>query len=284
MIMYESTQHIELNKNKAFRTNYEQVVVVKVGGSVMSELPDSFYEEIVYLNNNGWFPIIVHGGGPSITGMLKKIGIESTFVDGLRVTDAQTLDVVQMVLNGKENTELVKKLHKAGGKAVGLSGLDDGMLQAEQLDPRLGFVGKITGVNFSLLEQFYITKTIPVISPLALGVDGQVYNVNADTVSEVVAIHLAAKKILMVSDIPGIYQTENGKREILHQLSPEDIQVLKTECQVTKGMIPKVNAAIKCLEEGVKDIYIIDGRDDGIIRKIFTNELAGTKICKAEVV
>lgn len=251
----------------------------------MSELPDSFYEEIVHLNNSGWFPVIVHGGGPSITAMLKKLGIESTFVDGLRVTDAETLDVVQMVLNGKENSEVVKKLYKAGGKAIGLSGLDDGMLKAEQLDPRLGFVGKITEINFSLLEQFYLTKTIPVISPLGMDDNGQIYNVNADTVSQAIAVHLSAKKMLMVSDIPGIYHTENGKREILHQLTPEDIEVLKTECQVTKGMIPKVNAAISCLEQGVEDIYIIDGRDEGIISKIFSNKAVGTKICnKAEVV
>ena len=139
--------------------------MVKIGGSVMSELPDSFYQELVYLIEHGWFPVIVHGGGPSITAMLKKMGIESSFIEGLRVTDEETLDVVQMVLNGKENSEVVKKLYKAGGKAVGLSGLDDGMLKAEQLDPRLGFVGKITDINFTLLEQFYLTKTIPVISP-----------------------------------------------------------------------------------------------------------------------
>ncbi len=284
MIMYESTHHIELNKNRRFKALYQQVVVVKVGGSVMAELPDSFYQELVYLIENGWFPVIVHGGGPSITAMLKKMGIESSWVEGLRVTDEETLDVVQMVLNGKENSEVVKKLYKAGGKAIGLSGLDDGMLKAEQLDPRLGYVGKITEINFSLLEQFYLTKTIPVISPLGMGSDGQIYNVNADTVAQAVAIHLSAKKILMVSDIPGIYHTENGVREILHQLTPEDIECLKTNCQVTNGMIPKVNAAIHCLEQGVEDIYIIDGRVEGIIQKIFSDELVGTKICKAEVV
>ncbi len=276
--------HTDLNKDYKFNKMYSQIVVIKIGGSILSELPDTFYKEIVYLLDNGWFPVIVHGGGPSISGVLAKMGMKSTFIEGLRVTDLDTLDVVQMVLNGKENSEVVKRLFKAGGRAIGLSGIDDGMILAEQLDPKLGYVGTVKGISFSLLNHFLSTKTIPVISPLGMGEDGQIYNINADTVAQAVAIHLKAKKILMVSDIPGIYHTDKGEKVILHSLTPDDIECLRTKRQVTDGMIPKVDAAIHCLEEGVDDIYILDGREEGILSKIFNDQSVGTKIYRAEVI
>lgn len=284
MITFESMLHTDLNKEFKHNKTYSQIVVIKIGGSILSELPDTFYKEIVYLLDNGWFPVIVHGGGPSISGVLAKMGMKSTFVDGLRVTDLETLDVVQMVLNGKENSEVVKRLFRAGGKAIGLSGIDDGMILAEQLDPKLGYVGTVKNISFSLLNYFLSTKTIPVISPLGMGEDGQIYNINADTVAQAVAINLGAKKILMVSDIPGIYHTDKGEKVILHSLTPEDIECLRTKRQVTDGMIPKVDAAIHCLEEGVEDIYILDGREEGVLSKIYNDQLVGTKIYRAEVI
>ncbi len=284
MIMYESMPLTEHNKSNKLKMVYNQIVVIKIGGSILAELPDSFYKEIIYLLDNGWFPVVVHGGGPSISGVLSKMGIESTFIEGLRVTDLETLDVVQMVLNGKENSEVVKRLFKAGGKAIGLSGIDDGMIMAEQLDPMLGYVGTVKKFSFSLLKYFLSSKTIPVISPLGIGEDGQIFNINADTVAQAVAIQLKAKKILMVSDIPGIYHTEEGEKEILHLLTPEDIECLRSNRQVTDGMIPKVDAAIHCLQEGIDDIYILDGREEGVLSKIYNDQLVGTKIYRSEVI
>lgn len=274
MTMYGLTRHTERNK----------IVVIKVGGSILSELPDSFFKDIVNLLEHGWFPVIVHGGGPSISNMLERLGIESLFVNGLRVTDKETLDVVQMVLNGKENTEVVKKIHQAGGKSVGLSGVDEGMIIAEQLDASLGYVGRVKKFSFPMLKNFQANKIIPVISPLGMGVDGQIYNINADTVAQSVAIQLNAKKILMVSDIPGVYDMKDGEKKILHLLTPDDIEELKCEEQVTGGMIPKVEAAVHCLKKGIEDIYILDGREEGIISKIYSNQLIGTKIYQSEVV
>lgn len=263
---------------------YNQIVVIKIGGSIIAELPKSFYQEILFLLSKGWFPVIVHGGGPSISKVLSRMGVQSSFINGLRVTDLETLDVVQMVLNGKENSEVVKGIFKAGGRAMGLSGIDDGMIIAEQLDPILGYVGNVKKITFPLLKYFQSSGTIPVISPLGIDESGQIFNINADTVAQAVAVKLQAKKILMVSDIPGIYHTENGEKKILHLLTPEDIEDLKSSNQVTNGMIPKVEAAVHCLEQGIDDIYILDGREEGVLSKIYNEQLVGTKIYRSEVV
>ncbi len=266
------------------KIDQKQFVVIKIGGSVLGELSDRFYKEVLYLLEEGWFPIIVHGGGPSITKMLTRIGIESSFVNGLRVTDEETLDVVQMILNGKENTEIVKRIQKLGGKAIGLSGVDDNMIIAEQLDPALGYVGKIKKISLPIFHIFQEQKIIPVISPLGVDETGQVYNINADTVAQAIAIELQAKKIFLVSDVPGIYHQQQGKKEILHLLTPKDIVQLKAKKQFTGGMIPKVDAAVQCLDQGIEEIFILDGREEGILAKVYDQQLVGTRIQKAEVV
>jgi len=262
----------------------QQIIVIKVGGSVLAELPDRFFKELLDLQKEGWFPVIVHGGGPSITKMLTRLGIESHFLNGLRVTDQQTLDVVQMVLNGKENTEIVNRIQKVGGRAIGLSGVDEQMIVAEPFDPQLGFVGKVKQVRTPMLEIFQAQQLIPVISPLGVDESGQVYNINADTVAQAIATHLKAKKIFMVSDIPGIYHNSSGEKRILHQLTPQDIDQLINTRQVTDGMIPKVEAAIECLEQGIDEVCIIDGREEGILAKLYDHQLVGTRILKAGVV
>jgi len=278
-IVHELDQDHQVNQKQN-----QQMVVIKIGGSVLGELTDRFYNELIYLQEEGWFPILVHGGGPSITNMLTRMGITSSFVNGLRVTDEETLDVVQMILNGKENTEIVKNIQKSGGKAIGLSGVDDNMIIAEQLDPALGYVGKIKKISFPMLKTFQENKIIPVISPLGVDESGQVYNINADTVAQAIAIELKAKKIFLVSDVPGIYHQNQGEKQILHLLTPEDISLLKAKKQVTGGMIPKVEAALQCLDQGIEEILILDGREEGILAKVYEHQLVGTRILKSGVV
>ncbi len=278
------SMHPIVHELKTIKVTNNQFIVIKIGGSVLADLPDSFYQDLLYLQNNGWFPIIVHGGGPTITKVLKSMGIESSFVNGLRVTDEETLKIVQMVLGGIENKELVKKIQMAGGRALGISGIDDGMILAEALDPALGFVGKIKNISFSILDALLLNGIIPVLSPLGMDEKGQIYNINADTVAQAFATNLNAKKIFMISDIPGIYQKKNGKQTILHLLTPESINDLKKGNQVTGGMIPKVEAAIQCLEQGVEEIFILDGREEGILAKAYRKQLVGTRILKREVI
>lgn len=262
----------------------QQIVVIKIGGSVLAELPDYFFKELLYLLKEGWFPILIHGGGPSITNMLSKLGLQSTFINGLRVTDDQTLDVVEMVLNCKENKEIVKRIHKAGGKAIGLSGIDLEMILAEQIDSDLGYVGRVKKFSFPMLSTFQLQEIIPVISPLGVDEKGQVYNINADTVAKEVAIQLQVKKIFMISDIPGIYHNKKGERKIINLLTPEDINQLMELNQFTGGMIPKVEAALHCIEQGISEVFILDGREEGILTKVYDHQLVGTRIHKEDLV
>ncbi|WP_339060468.1 acetylglutamate kinase [Tepidibacillus marianensis] len=280
MTMFGSMHHIVRNKPmKQYKT-----ILIKIGGSILSDLSNSFYRELIGMVAYGWFPVIVHGGGPSITKMLNQLGIESNFINGLRVTDEKTLQVVEMVLNGKENKEIVRQIQMAGGNAVGLSGIDHRIIQAEPLHSLLGYVGKIKKIEFPWLDIFQAQNIIPVISPLGIDQQGQIYNINADTVAQALAVHLQAKKLLMISDIPGIYQTEKGEKRIIHQLNPQGIDQLIANGEISEGMIPKVEAAVQCLETGIEDVYVVDGRLEGIVSKILDQEQVGTRICKAEMV
>ncbi len=263
--------------------DHKKIIVIKIGGSVLADLPNRFYQDLLQMQKEGWLPIIVHGGGPSITSMLNKLGVTSSFVKGLRVTDKETLEVVQMVLNGKENKEIVKKIHAVGGTAFGLSGIDGGMIEAMPLEPELGYVGKVQNVRF---PQFLLqtNMVIPVISPLGMDNQGQIYNINADTVAQAIATKLKAKKLVMVSDIPGIYQEMDGKKSILSHLNIEEIKPLIETNQLTGGMIPKVEAAIQCINQGIDEVYIIDGKEEGILFRILQGQQAGTKIEKKAVV
>ncbi|MFX0560557.1 acetylglutamate kinase [Tepidibacillus infernus] len=281
MTMSKSMPHTVRNLYSEHALDAKQVIVIKIGGSVLGELSAEFYQELVKLIDQGWFPVIVHGGGPAINQMLAKLGITSSFINGLRVTDGVTLEVVQMVLNGKENKEIVKRIQMAGGNAIGLSGIDQHMIEVEPLDPQLGYVGKIKQISCHLFSQLQFQNTIPVISPLGMDQKGQIYNINADTVAQAIATQLNASKLLMVSDIPGIYQTVKGKRKVLHLLTREEIDHLITEQHVLGGMIPKVEAALQCLDHGIDEVYILDGREKGILTKVIDHQLVGTKIYKA---
>jgi len=260
-----------------------QTILIKLGGSILSELPNSFYSELVKMMEYGWFPVIVHGGGPSITQMLSQLGIESSFVNGLRVTDEKTLQVVEMVLNGKENKEIVRRIQMVGGNAIGLSGIDNGMIQAELLHPSLGYVGKIKNIDFPWLDIFQMQKVIPVMSPLGMDQLGQIYNINADTVAQALAVHLQAKKLLLVSDIPGIYQMGKDGKKIIHHLNPQEINQMIASGEISKGMIPKVEAAVQSLEMGIDDVYVVDGRISGVLPKVLEQKQIGTRIYRSGV-
>lgn len=283
MITSKSTLLIEHN-NQANNQANKEIIVIKIGGSILSDLKDSFFDELLYLLGEGYFPVIIHGGGPSITKMLSRLDIESSFINGLRVTDKETLDVVEMVLNGKENTEIVKRIQMAGGKAIGLSGVDDEIILAEPLDSDLGYVGKIINIDISLLDVFMGQNIIPVISPLGVDKAGQVYNINADTVAQAIAIKLKAKKILLMSDIPGIYQSNQELKQVIPLLTPEKIIELKINQNISGGMIPKVEAALCCLEQGVEEVLILDGREAGVLSKVLARQPVGTRILKQEAI
>jgi len=283
MSMSEST-HPTVHDYTVEYSAKQETVVIKVGGSVLENLSDTFFKEIIYLLNQGWFPVIVHGGGPSITKMLNRLGIVSSFHQGLRITDEKTLEIVQMVLNGKENKEMVKRIQQAGGNAIGLSGIDNNMIVAEPLDSNLGYVGSIKKVSFPMVSYLRENKIIPVISPLGTDEKGQIYNINADTVAQALASHLKAKKVFLVSDVPGIYTEKGGKKETLKVISYKDINQLKKSNQISGGMIPKMEAATQCLLQGTEEIYVLDGREEGALSKIYHHQAVGTKILKSGVV
>ena len=241
---------------------YGKVVVVKYGGNAMlsEELKDAVMHDIVMLSLIGVKVVLVHGGGPEITEMLGKLGKKSVFVDGLRVTDAETADVVQMVLAGKVNKGLVNLIQSLGGKAMGLSGADGGLICATQLDPKLGFVGEISSLNvqpvLDVLEKGYI----PVISTVGCDADGNVYNINADTAAARIAGMLKAESLINMTDTAGLLEDEKDESTLIHKIFVSDAQRMVNHGELSGGMIPKVNCCIEAIRRGVKKVFIIDGR------------------------
>ncbi len=255
-----------------------ETILIKIGGSVIPHLPKSFFQDIKNLLTSGFYPVIVHGGGPSITKLLGELNIESTFVDGLRVTNEKTLKIVQMVLAGQEGKDLVKNFELAGAKALNLSGIDLNLLEAEALNEELGLVGKVTKVNgviFSYLEQ---EKIIPIITPLGMGKDGEIYNINADTAAQAIAHYLNVKKLIFVSDIEGIYGLKEGRNELLPYINKEEVEELIAAKIITKGMIPKVKEAVNALVNGLKQAWIVDGKKEGVIKEVIFHNQGGTML------
>jgi acetylglutamate kinase len=229
--------------------------------------------------------VLVHGGGPEIEAMLKAIGKESRFVQGLRYTDEETMNIVQMVLCGKVNKDLVSLMQQAGGNAIGLCGIDGGLLQAKLLKANgedLGFVGEITSVNAQVINDVLQAKYIPVISTVALGIDevsGHAMNINADTAAAKIAAALKAEKLILMTDIAGILRDVNDASSLISELEQSQLQELITSGIVTKGMIPKVNCLTTALDGGVKEACIIDGRmKHSILLDLFSDEKIGTTI------
>ena len=258
-----------------------KVVVVKYGGNAMinEELKQQVMEDIVLLWLIGVKVVLVHGGGPEITDMMNKLGKKSEFVDGLRVTDEETIEIVQMVLTGKVNKSLVNLLEMKGGKAIGLSGTDARLIEASMKDERLGFVGDVTKINIDpvtgLLERGYI----PVISTIGCDKEGNVYNINGDTAAAHIAGALEAERLIMMTDIDGILEDMDDPDTLIPELTISEAQMLYEKGIISGGMIPKVDCCIEAINKGVKNVVILDGRiSHSILMELLTNEGAGTLI------
>ena len=262
-----------------------KIIVVKYGGNAMinDELKDAVMGDIVLLSLIGIKVVLVHGGGPEITQMLKQVGKESQFVNGLRVTDKETVDIVQMVLAGKVNKNLVNLLHHKGGNAIGLCGIDGHMIEAEVLNPELGFVGEITNVNVQPITDLLEKGYIPVISTVGCDKDGNVYNINADTAASKIAGILGAESLISMTDIEGILRDKDDPSTLISKICVEDAPKLVEEGVISGGMIPKVECCIDAIKSGVRKVFIIDGRiPHSILIETLTNEGIGTMFVRGE--
>jgi len=257
----------------------DKIIVVKYGGNAMinDELKDAVMGDIVLLSLIGIKVVLVHGGGPEITQMLKAVGKESQFVNGLRVTDKETVDIVQMVLAGKVNKNLVNLLHHKGGKAIGLCGIDGHMIEAEVLNPELGFVGEITNVNIEPITDVLEKGYIPVISTVGCDKEGNVYNINADTAASKIAGILGAESLISMTDIEGILRDKDDPSTLISKIDVDEAPALVEEGVISGGMIPKVECCIDAINNGVRKVFIIDGRiPHSILIETLTNEGIGT--------
>ncbi|MBR6633988.1 MAG: acetylglutamate kinase [Clostridia bacterium] len=267
--------------------NYNgKILVVKYGGNAMinEELKQYVMEDIVLMHLIGVKVVLVHGGGPEITEMLNKVGKETKFVDGLRVTDKETAEIALMVLAGKINKGLVNLLEAKGGKAMGISGLDGRMIEAEVKDERLGYVGRITNVNvepiIDLLEKGYI----PVVSTVGCDKEGNVYNINADTAASYIAGAMEAESLIAMTDIAGILRDKDDPSSLIPVIDIEDAKQLFEEGVISGGMIPKVECCIEAINRGVKKVFIMDGRiPHSILIETLTDEGAGTMVVEKKV-
>ena len=269
----------------------QEIVVIKYGGHAMGDpaAAEDFAEDIVLLEQSGVKPIVVHGGGPQIGRMLDKLGIPSAFADGLRITDEATIEVVEMVLAGSINKQIVGWISTEGGRAVGLSGKDGNMVAARkvartsvdketgaerQID--LGFVGEPERVNREVLDAVLRSELIPVIAPVAAGTDGQTYNVNADTFAGAIAGAMGAKRFLLLTDVPGVLDKD---KKLIPELTVEDCRRLIADGTITGGMIPKIETCIYALERGVEAVVILDGKvPHAVLLELFTDYGAGTLV------
>ena len=260
-----------------------KVVVVKYGGNAMlnEELKHAVMEDIVLLNTIGIKVVLVHGGGPEINHMLERVGKESKFVDGLRYTDAETMEIVQMVLTGKLNKDIVGILLQKGGKAIGLSGVDSGLLRAVKTEKDLGFVGEVTEVNPQILSTLLNQDFIPVVSTVALGEQGDEsrYNINADTAAAKIAIALKAEKFVQLTNVPGVLRDINDPNTLIKRIEKTAIGSLKATGIISSGMIPKIDCCLTALEGGVPRTHIIDGRvPHSLLIEMFSDRGIGTMI------
>lgn len=264
---------------------YGKIIVVKYGGNAMinEELKQQVMEDIVLLHLIGVKVVLVHGGGPEITDTLKKIGKESVFVDGLRVTDKETADVVQMVLAGKINKSLVNLLGTKGGKAMGISGMDAHLIEAEVKDERLGFVGKITKVNVEPIKHLLEHDYIPVVSTVGCDKKGNVYNINADTAAAFIAGALKAERLISMTDIAGILRDKDDPTSIIPCIDTNEAKNLFADGTISGGMIPKVECCLEAIAKGVRKVIIMDGRvPHSLLIETLTDEGAGTMVIPSE--
>ena len=260
---------------------HDKIVVVKYGGNAMisEDLKMQVMEDIVLLWLIGVKPVLVHGGGPEISEMLKKVGKESKFVDGLRVTDKETAEIVQMVLAGKINKQLVNLLGEFGGNAVGISGIDGHLIEAKVKDERLGFVGEITNVNVQPILDLIEKQYIPVVSTVGCDNEGNVYNISADTAASYIAGAMNATRLISMTDIAGVLRDKDDPDSIIKCINIEDAQKLFENGVISGGMIPKVECCIDAIRKGVEKVIIMDGRiPHSILIELLTDEGAGTMV------
>ena len=266
--------------------NYSnKIIVVKYGGNAMinEDLKVAVMGDLVLLSLIGVKVVLVHGGGPEISDMLKRVGKKSEFVNGLRVTDEETVDIVQMVLAGKVNKSLVNLLQNIGGKAIGLCGTDGHMIEAKQLDPQLGYVGEITKVDTTPITDLLDKGYIPVVSTIGCDSEGNVYNINADTAASRIAGALKAESLISMTDIAGILRDKDDPSTLIPKILDSEAPELMREGIISGGMIPKVDCCIEAIRRGVKKVFIIDGRvPHSIIIETLTDEGIGTMFVGAE--
>jgi acetylglutamate kinase len=272
----------------------EQTVVVKFGGNAMGDekLSNAFAQDIVYLKQSGINPIVVHGGGPQIASMLNKLEIKSDFVNGLRVTDKPTVEVVEMVLAGKINKEIVSAINRQGGKAVGISGKDANLMVAKKItempDPQsnlmkavdIGYVGDPLEVNPHIVEVISKSDLIPVIAPVGISREGETLNINADTFASALAARMQAKRLLLLTDVTGVL---NKKKELIPDLTIDEARDMIKSGDISGGMIPKIEGCIEVVEAGVEGVVIIDGRvPHCVLLELFTEHGVGTLVRRAD--
>ena len=262
-----------------------KIIVVKYGGNAMinEEIKQQVMEDIVLLHLIGVKIVLVHGGGPEINDLMQRLGMQPKFVDGLRVTDKETVDVVQMVLAGKVNKTLVNLLEMQGGKAMGISGMDGRLIEAEPKNEKLGFVGNITKVNIAPVTDLLEKGYIPVVSTVGCDDKGNTYNINGDTAAAYIASALGAERLIMMTDIAGILADKNDPGTLIPELTVKEARRLFDEGVISGGMIPKVNCCIDAIEHGVDTVIVMDGCvPHSILMELLTNEGAGTMVKKGD--
>ena len=262
---------------------YGKTIVVKYGGNAMTseDLKEQVMEDIVLLSMVGIRVVLVHGGGPELSGLMQRLGKKPEFIDGLRVTDKETIDMAQMVLAGKINKSLVNLLQMKGGQAIGLSGMDGRLIEAKIRDPKYGYVGDVTKINGDVVTTLLDSGYIPVISTLGCDTEGNTYNINGDTGAGKIASAIGAERLIMMTDIEGIMRNREDPDSLISSLTSEEAEQLTQEGVISGGMIPKVRCCTDALNEGVKAAVIIDGRvPHAVLMEILTDEGAGTLFTK----
>lgn len=257
-----------------------ETIVVKYGGNAMinEDLKQAMMNDIVLMQSVGINVVLVHGGGPEINSMLKRLNIESKFVGGLRYTDEATMEVVQEVLAGKVNKDLVQLLNQSGGKAIGLCGLDGGMIRAKKMEGvDLGFVGEVIGVNTQVIEDVIDKGYVPIIATVAGGINGTKYNINADIAAAEIAAGLKAKKLILMTDIRGLLEDKDDEETLISSVNVSDVPRLRRQGIISGGMIPKVECCVEAVRQGVNRAHILDGRiPHSILIELFCDEGCGT--------
>ena len=260
-----------------------RTVVIKYGGSAMTEpdLVDLFAQDVALMRLVGMNPVVVHGGGPQISDLMRRLGKEPVFVDGLRVTDAETVDIVRMALVGKVNREVVGAINRHGPYAVGLSGEDAGLITVKPRDPHLGFVGDVTHINAWVLERQINEELVPVVATIGVDREGQAYNVNADAVAGAIAAALRAEKLVYLTNVAGLYGDFHDPGSLISQIALDDLEEMVSSGGVNAGMVPKVASCVSALRQGVGRAHLLDGRiPHALLLEVFTKEGIGTMVTK----